>query len=69
MHDVKNLVHYLSMQLRVSRKGDILFLDGRIDKGCIVMMVVVIPVIHTDAFLENELIADHSGKTGSRTQA
>lgn len=42
------------MQLRVSRKGDILFLDGRIDKGCIVMMVIIIPVIHTDAFLENE---------------
>ena len=54
MHDVKNLVHYFFMQLRVSRKGDILSLDGRIDKGCIVMPVVVIPVIHTDAFLENE---------------
>ena len=54
MHDVKNLVHYLFVQLRVSRKGDILFLDGRIDKGCIIMMVVVIFVIHTDAFLENE---------------
>lgn len=54
MHGVKNLVQYLFMQLRISRKGDILFLDDRIDKGCIVMMVVVIPVIHTDAFLENE---------------
>lgn len=54
MHDAKYFVHYLSVQLRIGRKGDILFLNGRIDKGCIVMILVIIFIVHTNAFLENK---------------
>ena len=53
-HNAKNFLHDLLMQLRIRGVSDILFLNRRINKGRIMMMVIIVLVIHTNAFLKNK---------------
>ena len=53
-HNAKNFFHDLLMQLCIRGISDILFLNCRINEGRIMMMVFIIPVIHTNAFLKNK---------------
>jgi hypothetical protein len=53
------------MQLCIRGVSDILFLNGRINKGSIMMVVFIILVIHTNAFLKdkfNSLLTDTSAE-------
>ena len=43
------------MQLCIRGISDVLFLNRRINEGRIMMTVLIIPVIHTDAFLKDKL--------------
>lgn len=54
-HNASNFFHDLFMQLGIRGEGDILFLDRRINKGRIMMTVFIIPIIHTNVFLEDKL--------------
>lgn len=51
---IKNFLHGLLMQLRIRGISDILFLNRRINKGRIMMVVFIILVIQTNAFLKNK---------------
>ena len=53
-HDAKNFLHDLLIQLCIRGVSDILFLNRRIDKGRIMMMVIILLVIHTNAFLKDK---------------
>ena len=53
-HDDKNLFHDLLMQPCIRGISDILFLNRRINEGRIMMTVLIIPVIHTDALLKDK---------------
>lgn len=60
-HEGKNFFHDLLMQLCICRVSDILSLNARINKGCIMMVVSIIFVILTNAFLKekfNSLFTD-----------
>ena len=54
MNYVQNLADDLFMQLGICRVGDILLLNSRIDKSNVMMVLIIIFVIDTNAFLENE---------------
>lgn len=56
-NDVENLTHYLFMQLCIRGVCHVLFLNGRVYKNCVMMPVIIILVVHADAFLKNELYA------------
>ena len=53
-YDGKNFLHDLLMQLRIRGVSDILFLNRRINKCRIMMVVFIILVIHMNAFLKNK---------------
>ena len=53
-HNAKNFLHDLLMQLCIRGVSDIFFPNRRINKGRIMMMVLIILVIHTDAFLKDK---------------
>ncbi len=53
-HQAKNFLHNLLMQLCIRGVSDILFLNCRIYKGRIMMVVIIIPVIHRNAFLKDQ---------------
>ena len=53
-HNTKDFFHDLLMQLCIRGVSDILFLNCRINEDRIMMMVFIILVIHTDAFLKNK---------------
>lgn len=74
-HDAKNLFPNLFMQLCICGLSDILFLNSRIDNGCIVMVVLIILVIHANTFLKNEFnflftytVAEMTSSGGTQTE-
>ena len=50
----RTFFHDLFMQLCIRGVSDVLFLNRRINEGRIMMTVLIIPVIHTNAFLKNK---------------
>ena len=52
MDDGQHLAYDLFMQLGIGGEGDIFLLNGRIDKGRIMMMIVIIFIIDTNALLK-----------------
>lgn len=54
VNNVKNLEHCLFMQLRIRGACHVFFLNGRVNESRIMMPVVIILAVHTDAFLKNQ---------------
>ncbi|KGO00163.1 hypothetical protein HQ48_07085 [Porphyromonas sp. COT-290 OH3588] len=54
MEDIQNLADNILCNLASVRVSDILLLNDRVDKSNVMMLVIIIFVIDTNAFLENE---------------
>lgn len=57
LYNFKNFANYFFVQFCICGVSHVLFLHGRVYKGSIMMLLIALTVIHTDAFSKNKLYA------------